>query len=265
MSRTVTFTLTGPMQSWAATAGGATRPTGDAPTKSAIIGFVANACGRDRADDISDLAALRYGVRHDRAGIRDVDYHVTGSGTMPLLPGQVFANPKLRRRASQHGYDAAVQPYTRVTGAKEASGVIVPELGKYGAITHDHYLADAAFTIALTGDDAAVAEVAAALAAPARLLYLGRRAYPLAEAPHPRTHDTDNLDDALRAHAPAGPLEHTDCRRDLETDGGTLVPDQPVNFRTRDRTMRRLVTINPARSDTTAEPATDFFAPPETP
>ncbi|MFF9894589.1 type I-E CRISPR-associated protein Cas5/CasD [Streptomyces longispororuber] len=67
--------LAGPLQSWGASARFARRSTENAPTKSGVLGLLAAAEGRPRHADLSDLAALRYGVRIDQSGSRLRDFH----------------------------------------------------------------------------------------------------------------------------------------------------------------------------------------------
>jgi CRISPR system Cascade subunit CasD len=51
------------------------RDTGLEPSKSGVIGMVCAALGRPREKPITDLAALHMGVRVDRQGTTEVDYH----------------------------------------------------------------------------------------------------------------------------------------------------------------------------------------------
>ncbi|GHI41123.1 type I-E CRISPR-associated protein Cas5/CasD [Streptomyces violascens] len=67
--------LAGPLQSWGATARFARRTTENAPTKSGVIGLLAAAQGLERDADLSQLAALRFGVRIDQPGTRIRDFH----------------------------------------------------------------------------------------------------------------------------------------------------------------------------------------------
>ncbi|AGP58260.1 type I-E CRISPR-associated protein Cas5/CasD [Streptomyces rapamycinicus] len=67
--------LAGPLQSWGSTARFARRSTENAPTKSGVLGLLAAAEGRPRDADLSDLAALRFGVRIDQPGSRLRDFH----------------------------------------------------------------------------------------------------------------------------------------------------------------------------------------------
>lgn len=72
---TLLFKLEGPMQSWGSSSKYDNRYTENFPTKSGVIGLIANALGRDRKDDISDLSQLRFGVRIDRPGTVLCDFH----------------------------------------------------------------------------------------------------------------------------------------------------------------------------------------------
>ncbi|MCI3930528.1 type I-E CRISPR-associated protein Cas5/CasD [Streptomyces sp. AN091965] len=67
--------LAGPMQSWGSAARFARRSTENAPTKSGVLGLLAAAEGRPRDADLSDLVALRFGVRIDQPGSRLRDFH----------------------------------------------------------------------------------------------------------------------------------------------------------------------------------------------
>ncbi|WP_405657625.1 type I-E CRISPR-associated protein Cas5/CasD [Streptomyces sp. RK9] len=67
--------LAGPLQSWGSAARFARRSTENAPTKSGVLGMLAAAEGRPRDADLSDLVALRFGVRIDQPGSRLRDFH----------------------------------------------------------------------------------------------------------------------------------------------------------------------------------------------
>ncbi|GAA0901004.1 type I-E CRISPR-associated protein Cas5/CasD [Streptomyces thermoalcalitolerans] len=67
--------LAGPLQSWGSAARFARRTTENAPTKSGVLGLLAAADGRPRTANLSDLAALRFGVRIDQPGLRLRDFH----------------------------------------------------------------------------------------------------------------------------------------------------------------------------------------------
>ncbi|MEU6173638.1 type I-E CRISPR-associated protein Cas5/CasD [Streptantibioticus parmotrematis] len=107
--------LAGPLQSWGSDARFARRGTENAPTKSGVLGLLAAAEGRPRTADLSDLAALRFGVRIDQPGSRLRDFqtahHADSGKAMPLserfyLADAVFVagvegNPGLLSRLDQ--------------------------------------------------------------------------------------------------------------------------------------------------------------------
>lgn len=69
------------MQSWGANSRFVVRDTAAEPTKSGVVGVLAAALGIRRDDDekIAELARLRLGVRVDREGIVEHDYHTVGN------------------------------------------------------------------------------------------------------------------------------------------------------------------------------------------
>jgi CRISPR system Cascade subunit CasD len=73
---TLLLRLQAPMQSWGISSHFTNRDTGREPSKSGVIGLICAALGRSRDAEISDLAALRMGVRVDREGILQKDFQV---------------------------------------------------------------------------------------------------------------------------------------------------------------------------------------------
>ncbi|MGW1075163.1 type I-E CRISPR-associated protein Cas5/CasD [Streptomyces sp. NPDC002537] len=112
--------LAGPLQSWGSAARFARRSTENAPTKSGVIGLLAAALGRTREADLSDLAALRFGVRIDQPGSRLRDFqtahHADSGKAMPLserfyLADAVFvAGVEGDARLLQRLYEALLEP-----------------------------------------------------------------------------------------------------------------------------------------------------------
>jgi CRISPR system Cascade subunit CasD len=122
------------------------RRTAEAPTKSGVLGMICCAMGIPRTEAREELArlnSLAMGVRSDRAGALQSDYHTVGAGT-----GMLTAQGDLK------------------TGAK---GTL---------ITRRYYLCDASFLVALQGDVAILEEVAHALCQPKWPVFLGRKSCP---------------------------------------------------------------------------------------
>lgn len=85
---TLPLVLAGPLQAWGSSSRFARRGTENAPTKSGVIGLLAAALGRERTAEVTDLAALRFGVRVDQPGTRVRDYqtahHLVTGVSMPI-------------------------------------------------------------------------------------------------------------------------------------------------------------------------------------
>ena len=69
--------LSGPFQSWGTSLKLRDHETDTMPSKSGVLGLVAAAFGRRRNADISDLRALRFGVRSDAPGSIMRDYQTS--------------------------------------------------------------------------------------------------------------------------------------------------------------------------------------------
>jgi len=72
---TLLLRLEGPMQSWGYRSRFDYRDTALEPTRSGVIGLVCAAMGIARGEDISRFDALRMGVRVDKEGRPERDYH----------------------------------------------------------------------------------------------------------------------------------------------------------------------------------------------
>ncbi|MFD9592080.1 type I-E CRISPR-associated protein Cas5/CasD [Kitasatospora sp. NPDC059973] len=139
--------LAAPLQSWGERSQFNERDTAPFPTRSGVIGLLASALGRPRDADIGDLATLSLTVRADRPGVLLRDLHTVGGG----LPSAATV--------------------TTADGKKRSGAAAT-------LLSHRHYLADAAFTAAVTGDPAVLAECAHALEEPRWPPFLGRRSCP---------------------------------------------------------------------------------------
>ncbi len=77
---TLLLRLAAPMQAWGSDSRFEVRRTGREPTKSGVIGLLAAALGRSRADSVEDLCQLRFGVRVDQEGKLLRDFHTAHQG-----------------------------------------------------------------------------------------------------------------------------------------------------------------------------------------
>lgn len=269
---TVVFRLAGPMQAWPTGPNRAITATGDHPTRAGMIGFIANALGRDYADPIDDLVAASWAVRADRPGSLATDFHTAGAGVMPLLPGNAL-DGRLRKIIARtpEGEIPTLKDgqYAAPRGVKPGSDGTLTGSDGNPALLVDHYLADAVFTAAVTCPTDLADQIAAALTAPARILFLGRRAYPTTGTLLVTTTDHTAPVDALK-QTPADPdatpgpwTVWTDTP--IDRSRHVLVNDQPDGPISARRWRTRLewsTTIEPptpipSDSDTTDTDATD--------
>lgn len=145
---TLVLRLEGPLQSWGTSLSKqAHRDTALMPTKSGVIGLIANAMGRDRSESVADLAAGRFAVRTERPGVVLSDYH-TGRSTELIVHQRRVKGPKAK------------------VGAEKT------------LLSTRLYLHDAAFIACLELEDDLAAKVVKSLRHPARQLFLGRRGCP---------------------------------------------------------------------------------------
>lgn len=197
---TLVLRFAGPLQSWGTGASRfGDRDTGAMPTKSGVVGLLANALGRGREDDIADLAAARFAVRTERPGTVRVDYHTA--------------------RVDMTKPDSTTQ------------------------ITYRHYLHDAEFTAFVELHGQLAEQVASALRAPRRPLFLGRRSCP-PEGPVLVGSTDEGVGEALGSWP--RPQDAAGGAWSREADPGEpaeTVDDQPVTFRHehRQHTVRRAV------------------------
>ncbi|MCD0485204.1 type I-E CRISPR-associated protein Cas5/CasD [Streptacidiphilus sp. ASG 303] len=136
--------LAGPLQSWGERSAFGVRDTAPFPTRSALTGMFAAAEGRSRDQAPDAYADLGFTVRIDRPGLRMVDFHTIGGGLPPNL-----------------------------TAATSAGGH-----KKTAVLSYRHYLADAVFTVAVTGPPECLERITEALRRPHWAPYLGRRSCP---------------------------------------------------------------------------------------
>lgn len=137
----------GPMQSWGTQSRFTERDTGLEPSKSGVIGLVCAAMGirRDDTNRIRQLASLEMGVRVDREGKVERDFHTVGGGSWPGLDNY---------------------------GVAKANGQ-----SRQPVVSNRYYLADADFLVALAGPVELLKEIDRALRNPVWPIYLGRKSF----------------------------------------------------------------------------------------
>lgn len=147
MKQTLFLKLSGPMQSWGTESKLQLRRTDPYPSKSGVLGLLmcAMGVGRDEAPAaLPSLVGLEMGVRLDRPGELDWDYHTAGAGF-----GIRSAEGRVKRTASTKEFETL--------------------------LSRRQYLLDASFLVALRGDSAVIGKAAEALANPKWPVFLGRK------------------------------------------------------------------------------------------
>ncbi|HHC08393.1 MAG TPA: type I-E CRISPR-associated protein Cas5/CasD [Actinobacteria bacterium] len=157
MTSTLTFRIDAPLQSWGLSGRFSHKDTAREPTKSGIVGLIANAMGRDRSDPIGDLASVAVSVRVESEPRTVDDYRTVGSGNADALL-------RLHGHDPDDGYFA---PAAGERGARKKTPIVI----------HAHHLIDGAYLVALHGEPELLHRIATALDAPRRPVYLGRRGF----------------------------------------------------------------------------------------
>lgn len=199
--------LAGPLQSWGSASQYSRRETDPRPTKSGVLGLLAAAQGRRRADPVEDLVRLRFGVRVDQPGVLLRDYHTVSGDRWPhrRLP---TASGGFRKP------DASTQ------------------------VSERYYLSDAVFLAGVEGDTGLLEALAEALRHPAFPLFLGRRSCPPAGPPLLGVVEGD-LETALAAEPWHAARHHRRRHRGAtvhlavtvdDADGSDSVHDVPLSY-----------------------------------
>jgi CRISPR system Cascade subunit CasD len=135
------------MQSWGERSTFADRDTASFPTRSGLTGLFAAAMGIGRGAPLDRFHDLTLTVRVDHPGVPLTDFHTVGGG---LPPNRTVPIANGKHRSGDTGT----------------------------VVSRRRYLADAVFTVAVTGPDELVDEIGAALLTPRWQPYLGRRSCP---------------------------------------------------------------------------------------
>ncbi|MFJ1662447.1 type I-E CRISPR-associated protein Cas5/CasD [Streptomyces anthocyanicus] len=232
---TVLLRLTGPMQSYGTSSHWEDHGTRLRPTKSAVIGLVANALGLPHDAPLHHLTRMTFAVRTDRPGRTMRDQQTAGGGHFPP--------------ADENTPHSASSYYAPRDPSSSPDGTLRPSQRRRGLhpiLITKHYIEDAGFLAGLSTDDATLAAtIDDALRRPARVLFLGRHCCPPA---HTIAHGTT-------PHGPGQwpgriPLlpEATVTEPTVWTDaqptapGAWPSPENPVRFSTRTHTTLFLQT-----------------------
>ncbi len=167
---TLLLRLAGPMQSWGTSSRFQLRRTDLYPSKSGVLGMLLCAMGVRRQDSRQQLEPLRpllMGVRVDRSGTLDWDYHTAG------------AKIGIRRADGK--------------GPKKTA----PTREYETLLCRRQYLYDASFLVALQGDSDTINACAGALQNPTWPLFLGRKCCVPAEPIFAGTGTFNTVSDAL--------------------------------------------------------------------
>ncbi len=168
-NNTLFMRLAGPMQSWGTSSRFQLRRTDIYPSKSGVLGMLLCAMGVRREDSPRALEPLNrflMGVRVDRGGILDWDYHTAGAKI-----GIRSAEGKIKETPSTREYETL--------------------------LSRRQYLYDASFLVALQGDTDTVNASASALQNPNWPLFLGRKCCIPAEPVFAGTGSFDTLTEAF--------------------------------------------------------------------
>ena len=213
--------LEAPLQSWGLHGRFSSKDTYRSPTKSGVVGLIANAMGRDRTDPIDDIAQCTMAVRIDREPRIETDFQTAGSGNAePLL--SLHGREKI-------GYFA---PKSESDTAKGSNPIVMRR----------HYLADGSFVVALGGPPDTLTAAATAVQAPARPLYLGRRGFIPTRPIFEGLVEAADLLDALHQapHHGTGETQRIRCvlEETSQEKADDTIPDIPTSFAPNRRAYR---------------------------
>lgn len=204
--------LDGPMQSWGYQSRFDRRTTLSYPTKSGIVGLLCAALGVERSDvqSIDEIARLHLEIVSLKKAQRWIDYHTVGAAY---------------DRDKEHGH------IPRTAEGKPRDNSV---------ITYREYLADARFGALLSGNSALLQRCDQALRDPQWGLCLGRKSCIPASLITRGIFQTE--EEALNhLQVLAGNPVYRWIIEGVDFDQGTdTLPDIPVNFATREFTIRRI-------------------------
>lgn len=130
------------------------------PTKSAVVGMLYQALGRDFSEDPTDLARAVKHVRVDREGTLLKDFHTTMG-----VPQADEPDPPILSRSEKKARRKA-ETVDDVAMLEDCRGVFP---------TERFYIQDASFLVAVEGDYDFLLRLEEAVAFPRRMIWLGRK------------------------------------------------------------------------------------------
>lgn len=141
---TVLLRLSAPLQAYGTASRWEERATTVRPTKSAVVGLVANALGYELDDDLTDLGRLVFAVRADRPGHLMTDQQTAGGGNFPATP---LTPAEPGAAVSGKWYGAARSPVPDAEGTLRASW---RPADRTPVLINKQYVADGAFLAGLS-------------------------------------------------------------------------------------------------------------------
>jgi CRISPR system Cascade subunit CasD len=207
MAEFLILKLQGPMQAWGEHSFEGTRPSGNFPTRSALLGLLGACLGIRRNEHLrlQQLAdSFLFSVRKDGRQVKTVW-------------GEVRALPVIKM-TDYHTVKDAREDYV---GLKSHETIQ----------TWREYLLDAEYTVAICENEGAavsIAELETAIRKPIFTPYLGRRSCPLAQPLLRQQLTAQNAVEALRAVEPGGGIIYSDQKFEGSADRNMRLRDVPM-------------------------------------
>jgi CRISPR system Cascade subunit CasD len=207
---TLLLRLVAPMQSWGTQSHFSMRDSGLEPSKSGVFGLFCAALGWPRSYPLDSLHHLKMGVRIDRPGNLQKDFHI-------------------------------VQDILSPDGKK---------IRKSSTITNRYYLSDAAFLVGLEGDATLLQQIQHAIQHPVWQIYLGRKAFVpsqpvwIHDGYRPEQSLLEALQDCGWISHPPEKVPETLLYVLEDRDGNQLRNDVPISFAERRFLSRRVSTLS---------------------
>lgn len=207
MAEFLILKLQGPMQAWGEHSFEGTRPSGNFPTRSALLGLLGACLGirRNEYVRLQQLAdSVQFAVRKDSRQIK------TFWGDVKRLP--------VIKMTDYHTVKDARENYAGLNSHETIQ-------------TWREYLLDAEYTVAIwtnEGTTVSLAELEAAVRQPVFTPYLGRRSCPLAQPLFRQRLQADDAFKALEAVGACGGVVYSDTNIDEKFDRNMRLRDVPM-------------------------------------